>query len=160
MNFQNVLEELDRLYEEEVKNISDEQDVPAGECDTPDDGQEESKETALTEAVGEDDEIEVIDDEEGPVDTEEAPAEVVDAPETDESAEEAQEEEAEVQLVLECTNCGSIVVKSEASVTVDEETNLANITEACQYCEEAVGYRVLGMVVPYESDMAEPVEDN
>ena len=73
---------------------------------------------------------------------EEADAEVVD---------EAPAAEGPKQLVLECSKCGAICVKSEDDVVIDEATDLANVEEECAACEEAAGYKVLGELLPYEA---------
>ncbi len=120
MNFQTILEELDRLYEEEHLKTN------------PEKGTEEKEEEVLTEATEEEIEFEVVDDEQ--------------------EADEPDTEDAPKQVVLECANCGGLVIKAEADVTVDEKTDLANMTEACQYCEETAGYAIVGEVVPYETE--------
>lgn len=132
-NFVSVFEELSKLYEEdETKVVAQEAEV---------DDAAEAKE-ALNEGAEEDE----------AVDVEEAPA--------DDAAEDADaeaEEEEPKKLVLECSKCGAIVCKDEAEVTVDEETDLANVEEACGACEEAAGYKILGELHPYEA--AESVEE-
>lgn len=63
------------------------------------------------------------------------------------------------QIILECSNCGAITIKSEADVVIDEESNLANAEDACQYCEEAAGHKIVGVVAPYDVAVEEVVED-
>jgi hypothetical protein len=126
MNFQSILEELDRLYEEEAKKA------------VADEATEESEDedaAALKEAV--EDEVE------------EAEVEIVD----DEA-----EETAELQLVLACAECGALMIKAEADVAVDEETGMANVDEACQYCEATAGHNVIGTFTPNETAAAETEE--
>jgi hypothetical protein len=36
-------------------------------------------------------------------------------------------------------------------VAVDEASDLVNIEDACQYCEEAAGYTIIGAIAPYEA---------
>jgi hypothetical protein len=91
----------------------------------------------LTEAPEE--EIEIVDDE----------IEIVD--------DEATEEEPK-QVVLECSKCGALVIKVEADVAVDEASDLVNIEDACQYCEETAGYAIVGAIAPYEAT-TETVEE-
>lgn len=55
------------------------------------------------------------------------------------------------QLIIECANCGGLVIKADADVIIDEESGLANIKEVCQYCEETAGYKIVGIVVPYDA---------
>jgi co-chaperonin GroES (HSP10) len=85
-------------------------------------------------------------------DAEEEEIVIEDEPEDEEAAVE------DAQLVLECSNCGGIKVMAEADVNINEETDLANVGDACQYCEEAEGYRVLGTLNPYTAE--EPVEES
>lgn len=59
-------------------------------------------------------------------------------------------------LVLECANCGSITLKSEEDAVIDDETDLVDVEVACQYCETAKGYKIVGVVAPYtEADELE-----
>lgn len=127
MNFIETFAELNKLYESVEPK------------DTVEDEVEVAEEETLKEAV-EDDIVE-----EAPADAE-AEIEVVDD-ETD---------SIEAQLVLECAKCGALMIKSEADVKVDDETGLANAEEACQYCEETEGYKVIGTFAPYEEPIDEP----
>jgi hypothetical protein len=133
MNFQTVLEELDKIYEE----------LPA----------EEAAEKAVEEST---EEAEVAEESTKEALTEEAEEEVVvdDEPIVDD---EAASEEA--QLVLECAKCGALVIKADADVAIDEESGLANSEEACQYCEETAGYKVLGNFIPAEAPVEESLEE-
>ena len=110
----------------------------------PEAEQEEKVEEALTEAA-EDEEIEIIDDE-GAV--EEVPAE---EPVVDEEPR---------QVICECDKCGALVIKDEADIVVDEETDLVNVEDKCQFCEEAKGFKIVGVVAPYEPAVEEaPIEE-
>jgi hypothetical protein len=77
----------------------------------------------------------------------------------------ADDEEVEIvdeprQVICECDKCGALVIKDEADIIVDEETDLANVEDKCEFCEEANGYKIVGVVAPYESVAEEaPVED-
>ena len=126
MNFQSILEELDKLYDAEVKK-ADEAKV-----------EEEPVKEALVEAAEESVE-EVADDEE---------IEIVD-------------DEVEVKLVLACEGCGALMIKAEADVKFDDESGLANVGEACQYCEAEDGYKAIGTFAPYEAEEVEeePAEE-
>lgn len=126
MNFQTILEELDRLYEEDIKDV-----------DTDAENTEEVEMTAVAEAC---DEALTEADEEVLIDGE---------PIEDDEVEDA-ETAVTGQFVLECSNCGALVINAEADVTVDEETDLANIEVPCQYCEAKEGYKVIGTFTPYE----------
>lgn len=128
MSFISTFEELSKLYESVEPEVKEEEVV------------EESTEEELTEAVEE------VDEADGEAEEDE----------TDEVVElEAEEEQEEPkQLILECSNCGGLVIKAEADVAIDDESDLANVDEACQYCEETAGYKVLGAVIPYEPNEA------
>jgi hypothetical protein len=128
-NFASIFEELSKLYDEE-KTTEEVQE----ECT------EESCKEELTEAA--EDEIEIVDDE---------------IPEEEASVEEPAVGEEPRQLILECDNCGALIIKDEANVVADEETGLANVEDACEYCEEAKGYKIVGVAIPYEA--AEEVEE-
>jgi hypothetical protein len=135
-NFTSVFEELSKLYEEEVREEAVAEEKAKEACNEE-----------LTEAA--DDEI--------PVD--EVPADEV-------PAEEPAVEEEPRQVICECDKCGALVIKDEADIVVDEETDLVNVEEECQFCEEAKGYKIVGVVAPYEAVEEEaadaeevPVED-
>ena len=65
----------------------------------------------------------------------------------------------EPQFVLECSKCGGLIIKAEADCKIDEAESLVNIGEACQYCETAEGYKILGTMVPYTEEEIEIVDD-
>lgn len=73
--------------------------------------------------------------------------------------EEPAEEMEPRQLILECSKCGAIVIKDEADVVVDEESDLVNVEDECEYCEEKEGYKIIGVVAPYEATEEAPVEE-
>ena len=89
---------------------------------------------------------------------EEAEVEEVEVEETSDEVEEAEEETEVKTLILECAECGCLVRKEETEVNIDEETDLANVDEACAQCEKTAGYKVVGELVPY--DAAESVEES
>ncbi len=79
--------------------------------------------------------------------------------EEDFAVEEAPTEEPR-QVIIECDKCGALVIKDEADIVVDEETDLVNVEEECQFCEEVTGFKIIGVVAPYEPAVEEePVED-
>lgn len=86
--------------------------------------------------------------------------EVVEVEDDDDvSTEEPATAEVPTQLVLECSKCGALVIKDEADVTIDEATDLANIDEACAFCDESEGYKVLGTFAPYNTESPEAEDD-
>ena len=182
MNFTSVFEELSKLYEENVPEVEKEEAVeePIKEelteatndassnvsatsadqdaADTnvavkgPSDNKVANKHAGAFD-IGEVDPnsginrmVEAADEEETPVEDEEI--EIVD----DEPR----------QVILECDKCGAIMIKSEADIVVDEESDLANVEDECQFCEETAGYKIIGVVAPYETTdeaIEEPVSD-
>ena len=94
---------------------------------------------SLAEAA-EEDEIEIVDDE---MPAEEVPAEELEAR----------------QLILECAKCGALVIKDEADVVFDEESDLVNVEDECEYCEEKEGYKIIGVVAPYEAIEVEAADE-
>lgn len=72
-----------------------------------------------------------------------------------------EEDETPKQLALECTKCGAVVIKAETEVEIDEATDLANVDDSCAYCDAAEGFKVVGVVVPYDADDEEiEIEDD
>ncbi len=67
-----------------------------------------------------------------------------------EDADEASAEEL-THRVLACENCGALSIKSVDELEIDEETDLANITDKCEACGEAKGFKVMGEFKPYEA---------
>jgi hypothetical protein len=104
---------------------------------------------ALTESA-EDEVVEVVEDE---FVGDEIPAEEV-------PAEEPVVEDEPRQLICECDKCGALVIKDEADIVVDEETDLVNVEDECQFCEEAKGFKIVGVVAPYDVvDVKEEAEE-
>ena len=131
MNLQSVFEELNKLYESVEKPVEEEEVV---EQEAAEDEAKELNESADEEEI----EIEIEDDEE-------------------ESKEEAEEvEEAITQFVLECTNCGGIIVKQDVDVAED---GTVEVEEVCQYCEAENSYKVIGTMMPYEVAEEEAEEE-
>lgn len=79
-----------------------------------------------------------------------------DVAETANKTEESNDTEAEEpkQVILECSKCGSIILKNESDIKFDEATDLVDIEVPCQYCEETEGYKLIGMVAVYETPEA------
>jgi hypothetical protein len=93
--------------------------------------------------------------------TEAAEDEVVEVVEDEVPAEEPAIEEEPRQVICECDKCGALVIKDEADIVVDEESDLVNVEDECQFCEEAKGFKIIGVVAPYEAGEAEePVEES
>lgn len=84
--------------------------------------------------------------------TEEAPAEEAEAEEIEVEEDEDESAETEEQQVLECAKCGALTIKAATDVKIEDESDLANVEDACQYCNETAGYKVLGSFVPYKDE--------
>lgn len=138
MNFQTTFEELNKLYEsfENREELEVAEDVKL-DADP------------ITEAA-EEEEIEIIDDD--PSDDAQIEAETP----VDEEEETVAEEP---RLVIECSNCGAVVVKAAEEVKYDNETDVADAGIACVYCEATDGYKVLGMLAPFEATEEAPAEE-
>ncbi len=164
MNFQTILEELDRLYESDetsrpVKWVPDDFRNENGErvymlycgstkmfSGTQDECKAYLEKHTIKESVDDDSETDNLEDTKESSDDEEI---LVD----DEPIVE------ETQLVLECSKCGALVIKAEGDVEVDDGTDLANIEDACAFCEEAEGYKVIGTFTPSEASTTESLHE-
>ena len=129
MSFQSFLEELDRLYEEDTTKAED------------------VVEEETIDEVTEDPEVEIYDD---------ADDDII---EIEDDTEDEEQAPADAQLVLECSNCGAIIIKAEVDVKVDSETDLANIEDECKYCEEADGYKIIGTFSPCAQDVSDDEDE-
>ena len=52
--------------------------------------------------------------------------------------------------ILGCEVCHSMIYKPVEEITVDEETQMANVGECCPYCYERDGFKIIGKVAPFE----------
>lgn len=134
-NFISTFEELNKLYEEAEapkveKKVKKPEEVVEESC----------VKEELTEAA-EDEEIEIVDDE----------ANIEEIPDDGLVEEEPVEEDEPRQVIIECSKCGALVIKDEADIVSDEESDLVNIEDPCEYCEEEEGYKIVGVVTPYEA---------
>lgn len=53
------------------------------------------------------------------------------------------------KAILDCEVCHSKLYKDPEEVIIDEEAQLANIEEACPYCQSNEGFKVIGQVAEY-----------
>ena len=81
------------------------------------------------------------------------------------------------KAILQCEICQSMIYKNPDEVIIDEETELANIDEACPFCQSEDGFKVIGEIKEFcddeeceekheeeeaeesEEEFEEPVED-
>lgn len=59
------------------------------------------------------------------------------------------------KVILDCNVCHSLVYKDKADVTVDEETDSANVSDECPYCMSTDGFKIVGEVAPYSDGEVE-----
>ena len=52
--------------------------------------------------------------------------------------------------ILACDVCQSMIYKDMDQITIDEESQLANVGELCPYCFNGDGFKVVGKVAPFE----------
>lgn len=53
------------------------------------------------------------------------------------------------KAILDCEVCHSKLYKDPEEVVIDEEAQLANIDEACPYCQSNEGFKIIGQVAEY-----------
>lgn len=162
MNFISAFDELNKLYEEAtlekkpnkangVLSDKDTDEVTSGATQEVDNG-EQSKGDGTNKLTEAEEEIPV---DEEPV--EEVPAE--DSP-VDDTAEEDEIEDEPKQVICECDKCGALVIVDEADVVVDEESDLVNVEDECKFCEEKAGFKIVGIVAPYNPDEIDMVTED
>ena len=170
MNFQTVLEELDRLYESTGKAdlpTSDQDDKPTDE-ESIDEGVVGNVAGSIVGSVAGRAVGNALTEEDEDIEenflSSAAASFVGSAAGTALGNKLTEEDDGEpevAQFVLECANCGALVIKAETEVSGEDEQGLVNLEEACQYCEETAGYKVLGMLVQNDEDEAEiEIEDD
>ena len=160
MNFISTFEELNKLYEEaQKKTVATKTVKPVEEACAKENTVEDDKTSAVDEGIigdtvrgaargflglnedtDEDDEIEVVEDEQ------------------DEQAEEEVDEPK--QVIIACDKCGAIVLKDDSDIVIDEESDLVNVEDECQFCEETAGYNIIGVVAPYNPEEVEVVTED
>ncbi len=157
MNFISTFEELNKLYEEAQKKEKVVEPVEEA-CSKENDN--EVKEGIIGDTISggvrgaakgflginEDVDEENVDEED-----------VAEIPEEEEEIEVVDDEPK--QVILECDKCGALVIKNDEELVVDDESDLVNVEDACEYCEETAGYKILGAVAPYGAEEEEPIEE-
>ena len=56
------------------------------------------------------------------------------------------------KAILQCEICQSMLYKDPSEVVINEEMGLANLDEACPYCQSEEGFKVIGQVAEYCGD--------
>ena len=64
-------------------------------------------------------------------------------------------------VIVQCEVCKSLIYKNPEELEIDEEQELANVEEACPFCNSIGGYKVIGKVAPFEEakQAADQLED-
>ena len=107
---------------------------------------------------------EVIDDEETEFLTDENVDEIAteEGPVIEDELESEDEEVAsnlECQQVLECQKCGALKIKDCLAISEPDEAGLVNLDDACTFCEEEAGYKVIGSFVATDEDFKKESEE-
>lgn len=53
-------------------------------------------------------------------------------------------------IILSCEVCHSMIYKREEEISVEEDSDMANVGELCPYCYSSDGFKIIGKVAPYE----------
>lgn len=61
-------------------------------------------------------------------------------------------------VILECEVCHSPIFKNVEDVTIDEDSDLANIEDECPICHSNDGFTIIGQVAPYQEEPELDVE--
>ncbi len=56
------------------------------------------------------------------------------------------------KAILQCEICQSMIYKNPDEVVIDEEVGLANIDEACPFCQSEDGFKVIGQIEEFCDD--------
>lgn len=54
------------------------------------------------------------------------------------------------KVILDCEVCHSKIYEAPENIIVDDESSLVNVEEECPFCFSNEGYKIVGMVSPYE----------
>ena len=63
------------------------------------------------------------------------------------------------KVILHCPVCNSMIYKDLEDVVKDDVEELVNIGEECPYCYTSEGFKVIGIVSPFEEEQEEEQED-
>lgn len=55
-------------------------------------------------------------------------------------------------VILDCNVCHSKIYKDESDITIDEESENANVGEQCPYCYSEEGFKVIGRIAPMRNE--------
>lgn len=63
------------------------------------------------------------------------------------------------KVILHCPVCNSMIYKDLEDIVKDDVEELVNIGEECPYCYTSEGFKVIGIVSPFEEEQDEEQED-
>ena len=63
------------------------------------------------------------------------------------------------KVILHCPVCNSMIYKDLEDIVKDDVEELVNIGEECPYCYTSEGFKVIGIVSPFEEEQEEEQED-
>ena len=63
------------------------------------------------------------------------------------------------KVILHCPVCNSMVYKNLEDIVKDDTEELVNVGEECPYCYTSEGFKVIGIVSPFEEEQEEEQED-
>lgn len=62
------------------------------------------------------------------------------------------------KVILHCPVCNSMIYKDVEDIEKDDEEDLVNVGEECPYCYTCEGFKVIGIVSPFQEKPEEDVE--
>ena len=63
------------------------------------------------------------------------------------------------KVILHCPVCNSMIYKDLEDIVKDDLEDVVNIGEECPYCYTSEGFKVIGIVSPFEEEQEEEQED-
>ena len=63
------------------------------------------------------------------------------------------------KVILHCPVCNSMIYKDLEDIVKDDVEEVVNIGEECPYCYTSEGFKVIGIVSPFEEEQEEEQED-
>lgn len=85
--------------------------------------------------------------------------EIIDVIDPDAESEEDLEDSYIGKVILDCEVCHTDIYKDKEDITIDEETQLANVGEECPYCFSNEGFKIIGEVKPFVETTFETDDD-
>ena len=86
-------------------------------------------------------------------------ADVIDIIDPDADSEEDLKDSYIGKVILDCEVCHTDIYKDKEDITIDEETQLANVGEECPYCFSNEGFKIIGEIKPFVETTFETDDD-